>query len=157
MSLVPFRKIQAPTYAAGFEPLDSLFERLFGNALTNLADSGPSLTDLALRLDVSESDTIYNIKADLPGVDEKDVDVSLEDGVLTISGEKQRTEETKDQTFHRVERSYGSFRRALALPPDADENGIKASMKNGVLEIEIAKLAEARKTARRIEIGSKTA
>src|SRR5437762_5471623 len=110
MPLVPFRRIQAPAPAAGFDQFDRLFDRMLGNALTNLADAGPSFTDLPLRLDVSETGTTYNIKADLPGVAEKDVDVSLEDSVLTISGEKKNIEETEGKTFHRVERSYGSFR-----------------------------------------------
>jgi HSP20 family protein len=154
MSLVPFRRIQtpAPAYTAGFDQLDRLFDRMFGNALTNLADAGPSFSGLPLRLDVAETEKSYHIEADLPGVEDKDVAVSLEDGVLTISGEKKQASETEGKTFHRTERSYGSFKRALALPPDADENGIRARMKNGVLEVEIAKSEQAKKTARRIAI-----
>ena len=154
MALVPFRKVENSAYAAGFDQFDRLFERMFGNALTNLADGGSAVGGLPLRLDVAETGTTYTIKTDLPGIEQKDVEVTLEDGVLTISGEKKRTEETEEETFHRTERSYGGFRRALALPPDASEYGVKARMKNGVLEIEITKSKQAKKTARRIEIES---
>ncbi len=79
MALVPFRKVESPIYTAGFEPFDRLFDRMFGNALTNLADGSSSAGGLPLRLDVAETGTTYTIKTDLPGVEQKDVEVTIED------------------------------------------------------------------------------
>lgn len=154
MSLVPFRKSYqtSPSYSTGFTEFDRLFDGMFRNALTNLAVPSPSLTDLSVRMDVSETDTAYIVKAELPGVEEKDVEVTLDDGILTIAGEKHAEKEEDGKTFHRVERSYGSFRRSLSLPADADENAISAQVKHGVLKIEIGKAKEPAKTARKIDI-----
>jgi len=155
MSLVPFRKSHAPVFTPGFEDFDRLFDGMFRNALTNLSAPAASVTDLALRMDVSETDKAYIVKADLPGVEEKDVEITLDDGILTISGEKHAETEEEGKTFHRTERSYGSFRRSLSLPPDADESAISAHVKHGVLQIEIGKTKQAQKTARKIEVQSK--
>ncbi len=152
MSLVPFRKSYTPAYRGTFDDFDRLFEGFFRNALTNVAAAGPSLTDLALQLDAGETEKAYIIHADLPGIAEKDLDVTLEDGVLTIAGEKKSETEEDGKSWHRVERSYGSFRRALALPADADENGVSATVKDGVLKIVIAKKPQPQKTARRIDV-----
>lgn len=152
MSLVPFRKSHTPAFAAGFEDFDRLFDGMFRNALTNLSAPAGSVTDLALRVDVSETDKAYIVKADLPGIEEKDVDVTLDDGILTISGEKRAEAEEEGKTFHRIERSYGSFRRSLSLPADADETAVSAHVKHGVLKIEIGKTKQAQKTARKIEV-----
>ncbi|HEY8191999.1 MAG TPA: Hsp20/alpha crystallin family protein [Alphaproteobacteria bacterium] len=156
MSLVQFRKQNtSPAFSVGFPDLDRVFDSMFRNALTNIASPVSSVTDLAVRMDVSETEKSYLIKADLPGMEEKDVNVTLDDGVLTISGEKQSESEEEGKTFHRIERSYGSFRRVLSLPADADENGINAHMENGVLHIEIGKTKQAEKTAKRIDVKRK--
>lgn len=161
MTIIPYRHVRASSlpaarYGAGFTDIDRVFDNFFRNALTNLSGPSSSLGALSLSLDVSETDKSYTIKADLPGLEEKDVSVTLDDGVLTISGEKVQEKEEEGKTFHRTERSYGSFRRALTLPADADETGITAQMKNGVLEIEIAKTVEAPKTAKRIDVKAKS-
>lgn len=157
-TLVPLRKTSPAkaftTGFGGFGEFDRIFDNFFKNAVTNLDVSAPALTDMVLRMDIGETDKSYTVTAELPGVDGKDVEISLSDGVLEISGEKQSEEETKDKTFHRVERSYGSFRRSLKLPADADEKKIDAQMKNGVLEIEIGKIEEATKESRKIKIRS---
>lgn len=156
MSLVPFRKsYTGPAFSTGFADFDRLFDGMFRNALTNLSAPSASLTDLAVRMDVSETDKAYLITADLPGVEEKDVEVTLDDGILTISGEKHAEKEEEGKTFHRVERSYGSFRRSLSLPADADENAISARVRHGVLNIEIGKTKETPKTARKIQVQAK--
>lgn len=155
MSLVPFRKTTEPAYTTGFEDFDRMFDSLFKNALTNIAAPAASAGSLALRLNVSETDKAWHIEAELPGIDEKDVELTVKDGVLTLSGEKKYETESKDKTFHRVERSYGSFTRSLQLPKGVDENNIAAHMRNGVLEIEIAKMPEAQNVAKRISIRKK--
>jgi len=152
MSLVPFRKSHTHAFGAGFEDFDRLFDGMFRNALTNISTQAPSVTDLSVRMDISETKDAYVVKADLPGVEEKDVEVTLDDGVLTVSGEKQSEKEEDGKTFHRVERSYGSFHRSMSLPTDADENAISARAKHGVLEVKIGKKKETPKTARRINV-----
>lgn len=155
MSLVPFRKSYTPAFSSGFGDFDRLFDGMFRNALTNLSAPAASVTDLALRMDVSETDKAYVVKADLPGVEEKDVEVTLDDGILTVSGEKHAEKEEEGKTFHRIERSYGSFRRSLSLPADADESAISAHVRHGVLKIEIGKTKQAQKTVRKIEVQTK--
>lgn len=91
------------------------------------------------KVEVKENGKAYTVTVELPGLDEKDVKVQVEDDVLTISGEK-KVEQTDDKT-HYTERSYGSFTRAFTLPADADRDGISAKFAKGVLELEIAKTA----------------
>jgi HSP20 family protein len=158
MAIIPYRARRESTPAAyntGFDPFDRLFDNLFSNALSNLSGRMPSVTDAALRMDISETEKAYLVKAELPGVEEKDINVTLDDGMLTISGEKRQESEEEGRTFHRVERSYGSFSRSLTLPADVDEDGIRARMKDGVLEVEIARKPEAKGKARRIDVQKK--
>jgi HSP20 family protein len=89
--------------------------------------------------DISETDEEYLVRAELPGVERKDVKVSLEDGVLTIEGERKQEKEEKGKTMHRVERFYGSFCRRFNLPEDAEASSIKAETKDGVLNVHIPK------------------
>ncbi len=93
-------------------------------------------------LDIQESDKQYRITLEVPGVEEKDIQLTLDDDVLWIRGEKRQEQEHKDGQFHRVERSYGSFQRALNLPEDANQDAIKASFKNGVLTVTIDKRSQ---------------
>lgn len=90
-------------------------------------------------VEVSENDKLYSVAVELPGIDEKDTKVTVEDNVLTISGEK-KVERTDDKT-HYSERSYGSFMRSFTLPADADEKAVTARFAKGVLSIEIPKTA----------------
>ena len=95
-------------------------------------------------MDVVESEGEYVLKADLPGLSEQDVNIELDSNVLTVSGERKSEHEEKGNGFHRVERSYGSFSRRLALPEGVDPEAVNASFENGVLEVHIPK-PEARK------------
>ncbi|MDR2820933.1 MAG: Hsp20/alpha crystallin family protein [Desulfovibrio sp.] len=104
------------------------------------------------RLDLDASDKEYVVAAELPGVDEKDVSIEVSKNTLTISGEKKKEFEDKDEKGVRhVERSYGFFQRALALPDDADIDGIKAGFSKGVLRVTIPRI-EAKKDTRKVEI-----
>lgn len=96
----------------------------------------------APRLDISETEKEIIILADLPGMDEKDINLMLEKRVLTISGEKKVESQQKDRTYHRMERRYGSFQRSINLPVDVESKHIQASFKKGVLEVVITKPAE---------------
>lgn len=95
-------------------------------------------------LDMYEDEDKVFVKAELPGMTDKDIDVSILDNTLTIKGEKKKEEEKKEESYHRVERMYGAFQRSVVLPTHVDPNKVKASFKNGVLEIEMPKKEEAK-------------
>ncbi|MDT8410767.1 MAG: Hsp20/alpha crystallin family protein [Wenzhouxiangellaceae bacterium] len=101
-------------------------------------------------VDVKESTDAYNVNADLPGVDPRNVDITLENGVLTIRGEREEERKEEGDNFHRVERFSGSFSRRFMLPDVADSDGVEARMDKGVLKIRIPKTEKA--MARKIEI-----
>jgi HSP20 family protein len=101
-------------------------------------------------MDVTETDKQIEITAELPGLEEKDVQVNLADNVLTIRGEKKAEKEEKDKNYRLVERSYGSFVRSLQLPDGVDANAIKASIDKGVLKVTVPKPAPAQ--AKKIDV-----
>ncbi len=105
-----------------------------------------------LRVDVSETDKEITVTAELPGVDEKDIDITLTGDLLTIKGEKKAEKERKDDNFHVVERSYGSFVRSLRLPYAIQEKKVQAEFKKGVLTITLPKPVEAQASAKKIEV-----
>jgi len=104
--------------------------------------------DWAPSVDISETEKEYLIRAALPAVKKEDVKVTYENGMLTLSGERRKEEEAKDEKFHRVESFYGSFSRCFDLPDAIDANAISAEAKDGVLTIRVPKMkAEAKKFA----------
>jgi HSP20 family protein len=104
-------------------------------------------------LDVRETSNAITIEAELPGVEEKDVTVTLANGVLTIKGEKKQEKEEKTENYHLTERSFGSFQRSIRLPDTVDDAKVEARFDKGVLKVTAAKRPEAVKAERRIEIG----
>jgi len=100
--------------------------------------------DWAPRVDIAETDKAFEIKAEIPEVNKEDVKVTVHNGVLTIRGERKQETEEKGKKFHRVERCYGSFTRSFTLPDNVDEAKISASFKDGVLNIQIQKIEEAK-------------
>lgn len=108
----------------------------------------------APKIDVAEAKDAIEVTADLPGVDEKDIDLTLSNGVLTIRGEKktERDETSKDKSWHVIERSYGSFSRTIALPYDPDSTKVEAKFDKGVLRVRLPKPAEIAKKEKKIEI-----
>jgi len=131
--------------------MDRLFEGLAGDSPLTMAEYGAG-GEIAPRLDESEDDKAFHVDIELPGLDEKDVEVTLSDGLLTISGEKKATEAKENEHYLRRERAYGSFRRTLPLPNAVDDAKIKATFHNGVLTIDLPKAKEARAKVRRIEV-----
>ena len=103
-------------------------------------------------VDVSETDKAYEITADLPGMDEKNVEVKLANGVLTIRGEKQDEKEEKRKDYYMRERSFGSFERTFAVPDGVDSDKIEASFKKGVLSVMLPKSADAQKAEKKIAV-----
>lgn len=102
--------------------------------------------------DASSDEEAYRISIELPGVSEDDIEVTCEAGVLVISGEKSSSREDKGDTWYFSERQYGSFRRSFRLPQDADEAKIEAHMKDGVLEITVAKAKPASGQSKKIAV-----
>jgi len=103
-------------------------------------------------VDVSETDNEIHVSAELPGMEEKDIDVSLSGNHLIIRGEKKTEKEKKDKQYYRKESSYGSFHRSIPLPTEVEEDKIEATFKKGVLKIDLPKSQEARKGRKKIEI-----
>jgi len=103
-------------------------------------------------VDICEDKEAVKLTAELPGMRKEDVKISVEDGVLTIKGERRFGEETKKDNYYRIERSYGNFSRSFTLPPTVESDKIKASMKDGVLEMMIPKKEEAKPKEVNIDI-----
>ena len=103
-------------------------------------------------VDIIENDKAYEITAELPGLDEKNIEVSVANGGLTIKGEKKDEKEETQRDYYVSERSYGSFERYFGLPESVDPDKIEASFKNGVLKVTLPKTAEAQKPAKKIEV-----
>ena len=103
-------------------------------------------------LDVSETKDNIVVKAEVPGMNGKDIDISFANGVLTIKGERKQEKEEKDENYHRVERIYGAFSRSTRLPKDVQSDKIKASCKDGVLKITLPKSEEAKKKEVKIKV-----
>ena len=118
--------------------IDRLFDD-FTRGFPALSTGGTA--ELLPNLDVTETDKQIEITAELPGLEEKDVQVNLADNVLTIRGEKKAEKEEKDKTYRLVERSYGSFVRSLELPEGVNADAIKASIDKGVLKVTVPKPA----------------
>jgi HSP20 family protein len=121
----------------------------FGGQSTSLADDSG-----AFHVDAAESDKEIKVTAELPGMDEKDIDVRASDGVLTISGEKKTEHETKDDDYIVRERSFGRFERTLSLPEGVKAEAAQATFKNGVLTITIPKASQGQSGAKRITVQS---
>jgi len=103
-------------------------------------------------VDLVEQEKAFELTAELPGLDEKNVEVKVVNGVLTIKGEKQEDKEEKNKDFHMRERRFGTFERALRIPDTIDADKIEASFKKGVLTVTLPKIAEAQKPVKKIEV-----
>ncbi len=119
--------------------INRLFEDFWPMHRENLEEGA-----LSPALDVSEDENNVYVVADLPGVEEKDVKLNFQNGILTLSGEKQEEKETRGKNFHRVERSYGSFSRSISLPGEVNAEKATAGYKYGVLRVTLPKKAEAK-------------
>ncbi len=123
------------------DPVNSLSKR-FDNFFNDFFNESTSLSnfDFSPKVDITENEKGIYVKADIPGIDQKDIDVELKDNVLTISGEKKVENEQKNEKEHRIERSFGSFSRSFRVPENIDRDKIKAKYKNGVLNLELPKV-----------------
>lgn len=130
MSLLPWESIQ---------DIEDLFDRTSHSLVWPLARRGglAALMPTAPRVDIFERDGAYVIEADVPGMARENLQVSVEDGVLTIRGERQQEKRQERGRCHRLERSYGSFLRSFSLPADSDGTGISASCQDGQLSVTV--------------------
>ncbi|WP_446830404.1 Hsp20/alpha crystallin family protein [Candidatus Foliamicus sp.] len=127
-------------------------DRALGSRNGEYVEARPSLSP---RIDFAETDSGYELTADLPGLDEKHVHVSVADHVLTIKGERTSEDDAEARSLHVSERSYGAFRRSMSLPDDVDQAGIEARLRNGVLHIRLPKSKDVAAAAREIKITTK--
>lgn len=136
-----------------FQDMDGFFDRYY-NLMNRTPGAAGEAGAMSWRptVDISETKKAYLIKAELPDVEKDDVDVSVENGMLTISGERRFEHEEEDETRHRVERMYGTFSRSFTLPSDADEAHISARSKNGMLKVRIPKVSPAPAESKKISI-----
>ena len=128
--------------------MDRLWNSFFERGTLRSEEGGEWLPSL----DVAETKNEIVVKAEVPGLEPKDIDISLSDGLLTIKGEKKHEREEKEENYHLVERSYGSFARSIRLPNEVQSDKINASYKNGVLKIVLPKSEEAKKKEIKIKV-----
>ena len=132
---------------SSYWPVSGPFPGNFTQALKQLLDDTDNASDVvtsewAPRVDIREEDQRFVIEADVPGVDPQDIEVNMDNGVLSIRGERKDAAKTGDGKYARIERGFGTFHRRFALPDSVDPAGVRATGKFGVLEIEIPKRPE---------------
>jgi HSP20 family protein len=155
-SLIPFswatdlfRRDERDPFSAMQREINRVFDD-FGRApLSRWAD-----TDVNPRIDVAETESTLEVTAELPGLDEKDVDVVLRDDILTVKGEKKSEREEKKKDYHLVERSFGSFTRSIRLPFEVDSEAVKAHFNKGLLKIIINKPSQVKDKTVKIPVRS---
>jgi HSP20 family protein len=143
--------------ARELQSVQSEMNRLFGSFFdspTPRNGARASLRRWIPAMDVVETDEHYVLRADLPGLSESDVNVELDDNVLTISGKRSSEHEESKAGYRRVERSYGSFSRSVTLPDGVDADGIQANFDKGVLEVKVAKPEQTKPRKVAITVGS---
>lgn len=167
-SLIPWHRKETVAPSARddrnpFELLHREMNDLFGSFMREFDDPfRPGLAEpgrgwmapVSPTVDVSETEDEVQVAAELPGLEEKDIEVGLDGDVLTISGEKKAEREEKKRNYHLVERSYGRFQRAIPLPPGVDTNKAAARFKNGVLTVTVPRTPEAGKQRKTIAIAA---
>lgn len=159
MSIVPFKKRSdfGNVYQTRRQ-VDSLLDNLFNNnwmapfeRLNKHLEKG-LLSPLS---DIAETKDEYQVSVELPGLKDEDVEISLEDNVLTIKGEKKQEETKEERNYHYAERSYGAFERSISLPDNIKADAISATFNNGVLNISIPKMANPPSTVKKIPLKKK--
>jgi len=126
-------------------------QRVF-SSLPTRTDESMTLADWSPSVDITEDETEYLVKAELPQVKKEDIKISVEDGVLSISGERKVEKEDSKLKFHRIERSYGRFERTFSLPDETDQDKVTSEYKNGVLTIHLPKCPAAKSASHMIPV-----
>jgi len=141
--LAPFREFERMR-----REMDRLWDSFFERRPARTEEEGEFLP----ALDLAETDNELVVKCEVPGLEPKDIDISLSDGMLTIKGEKKQEREEKQADYHLVERSYGTFTRSIQLPKEVQSEKISASYKNGILRITLPKSGGAQKKEIKIKV-----
>lgn len=137
----------------GFLTSPDRFNQFFNEAFSNFMNSEPPAPKAwTPSVDIYETEHSVILKAELPGIDPKDVDARIEDGTLYLRGERKQESEVKEENYHRTERSYGSFLRTFTLPKSVDTENVKADYKDGVLTLTLAKREEAKPKTIKINV-----
>lgn len=141
----PFREL---------EDMSTRLNRVFGRSFPASREAMTAF-DWAPSINVSETPNAYVLKAELPGIKKEEIKLQLEDGILTVSGERRYEQDHKDEKVHRVETAYGSFMRSFSVPEDASADAIEASYKDGMLTVRMPKLAadQKKKSLKQIPVG----
>jgi len=131
------------------ERMNRLFQDTLGPTREELMTSGTFVPPV----DVYEDEHAITLKLEVPGMEEKDIEVQLENNTLTVRGERKFEKEEKEENFHRIERRYGAFARSFTLPNTVDPSKVEANYDNGVLKIQLAKRAEAKPKQIQVKVG----
>ena len=148
LDLIPFRK---SNYLDPFKEMEHL-ARHFWHDLPFRDLTVTEGFDFTPRLDITETEKNLEVKTELPGMERKDIDITLDNDLLVIKGEKKHEDEEKGHHFHRIERHFGSFHRSVRLPVEVDSKRIKASFKDGILTITMTKTETSKEKLTHIEI-----
>jgi HSP20 family protein len=140
----PFREVVA---------MQNRLNSVFGN-MSNETENPLTTANFVPAVDVYEDDKKVVLKLEVPGIEEKDLDVRVENNTLTVKGERKFDKEEKEENFHRIERRYGSFYRAFTLPSTVDAENVDAKYENGVLKIELNKKPEAQPKQIKVNIAA---
>jgi HSP20 family protein len=147
MAYLPKLRSKSESIRTRDSVFDDLFNELYSLPTSFLSKSG---VDLSPRIDISETDAAYKIEAELPGINQKEIDVKIDNNILTIKGKKEDIKEEKEKNYHLRDRYYGAFQRSISLPNNIEPEKIKASFENGVLNISVPK--NDKRTPKKIEI-----
>ena len=147
---VPERHEQDDPFILLRREIDSLFDNFFSGVNRGPFENRQGIFNP--KVDVTETDKDIKVRAELPGMDEKDVEVSLNKDTLTIRGEKKAEKEHEGKAYYRMERSYGSFSRTIPLPVEVDTDKIEAQLKKGVLTVTLPKSAKAVDKTKKISV-----
>jgi HSP20 family protein len=150
--LLPFGRTDRARSGDPFVALQRQMDRLFENVFNSGLPALRTGATLAPSIDIKETDQGLEVEAELPGVDEKDVQVTLDDNVLTIKGEKKAEKEESKKGYYMSERSYGSFLRSFELPGGIDADKVNASFSKGVLKVTLPKPVGAASKTKKIDI-----
>lgn len=136
------------------EDVSNRLNRLFGRSLpqANTSQDMLAMADWAPSVDITETDSAYVVKGEIPGVNKDHVKVTIEDGLLTIQGERKMEKEEKGKKFHRIECSYGSFVRRFQVPDGVEKSRIKADFKDGMVNVTLPKSAKAQAKTKAVNI-----
>jgi HSP20 family protein len=137
-----------------FNTLQDRMNRLFHDSFSEGREEALTTTAFAPPVDVYEDEHNVTLKIEVPGIDEKDIDVRIENNTLTVHGERKFEKEEKEENYRRVERQYGSFTRTFTLPNTVDTENVAANYEKGVLKIKLAKKAEAKPKQIKVNVGS---